>query len=222
MKAIKSISLILPFFFYIGIFTIVGQSENDLLRDLLGQNNTACQRTCLFGIKPDVTTRREVESTFISMGIQYHVMPGTLPGVASFEWRTPASSTSRFLIPNSLALIGFATNDTVSQITIPVDVPLEVVLEVYGNPNDIQVLLNSVYLLYYIENGLIFQVNLNSSAENVTTIFLLSAPRIDLFLNTIGSKPRGQCTEPSTICEISIMQILEKVPSCEYRSMTTD
>jgi hypothetical protein len=176
--------------------------EGQALRDLLGGPN--CQYSCFDGLEPTVTTLDEVKTYFAERGINYAVYEGAgnLPEKDSIHYWKPIDVP--FIDPAETisSEIGYA-NGIVMRLDVMIKIPISAVLEVYGNPVDVQYDDGGRYYLIYPEFGLIFQANF-PDLGNTVAVWIRTPDLIkEMFPSPPTNLSHHECTVPILLCSIA-------------------
>ncbi|HEX2906212.1 MAG TPA: hypothetical protein VHO69_05085 [Phototrophicaceae bacterium] len=176
--------------------------EGQALRDLLSGPN--CQHVCFDGLEPAVTTLDEVKTYFAERGINYTVYEGigNLPEKDSIHYWKPVGVPFIDSAETISSDIGYA-NGIVMRLEVLIKIPISAVLEVYGNPVDVQYDDGGRYYLIYPDLGLTFQANA-PDLDNTVAV-LISTPDLikEVFLNPPLHPSLQECPEPVQLCNIS-------------------
>lgn len=133
-----------------------------------------CQRACWNGIEPGRTTRATVNDILLDNNISYSYVDGLLGDVDSVYniWVAQQEQVE-------IGQIVFK-DDIVAQITLPIQICVLDVVDIYGTSNNVQQSDNFLYLIYP-EHGLVFSINSSDDMFPVSIIFFVSESTIRNF-----------------------------------------
>jgi hypothetical protein len=138
-------------------------TASSALQDLL--TNEECSSACWLGIEPGVTSRETAQNILRDANIIFVDVPLPEPEKnAIYDFSQDKAQSAK----GAIAISG----DTVSQITLVLDVCISRIIADYGTPAEIQESGSYVSLLYP-ESGLVFNVSPNDP-KRVVSIFLTS------------------------------------------------
>ncbi len=151
-------------------------------------NHPDCVRACWLGIEPGVTTQTEVQNITTSLGINYQVVIFSNDGEANGLYQWIPDETQPFInVDNVLDVVSIRfAGGVVSQIKLPVSIPLSMVISEYDAPIRVQEITGNTLELLYPNEGLIFTTNFGN--QTITHLTLISA---DMFEALYSIEPNG-------------------------------
>ena len=156
----------------IAIWRIIPSQSNEAqLRTFLSHDS--CTHACLLGIEAGITTIQQTMDILDRNNLDYTSTIIESDGSISI---VPNDTLPFVDVQDSVQAIGIIFIDNVvNQVSIPVNIPVNTVMNVYGNPEKVLMLrqtTNSSYYMIYSDDGFVFIVSGRGSATEVTSIWL--------------------------------------------------
>lgn len=169
-----SVVMILIFLSNVTINSQTYSPQAEALYELFSGEN--CEFNCILGVQPNVTTYQEFTTWLESQQLAYE-SPSHAP--EEIYWATPPS----IFLPYP-RLSAFILNGHIREISGAINVPVDVILEVFGAPPSMTFDLSEtqnadqalITYLLYPEYGLGFKLSRASFPHVHTTSFVLTAP----------------------------------------------
>jgi hypothetical protein len=146
-------------------------SDAQALKDMLFP--ATCIQACFFGMQPEVTTRQQFE-TFLNQNqiTPYIVSPNDLDNT-HYQWDLPSQTVFKPQ-SGSIGQVIFKQGKIV-RITLPLDIPLSEVYEVFGSPDTVTNYDDRVITLIYKELGAAITLSRQSNHTRTLDVILASA-----------------------------------------------
>jgi len=187
------------------------QTSSDLQNALLSAN---CQRACLWGIEPEVTTKVDVESTLNTQAISFVVKRigadfGQLDYTGPFQYQLEpfryysciSPSTPVEIYTNGEGPLG----DVAIQINIPaINLSRSDVIDAFGYPDAIVDSFDTShqYLMVYPSLGTMFTVDTADQNHQISDIHLLAQRFVDIYYDDPAFTVADPCNDDPNLCDL--------------------
>jgi WD40 repeat protein len=148
-------------------------SAADALRDFL--TDPSCEQACIFGIQPGVTTQTDVEHLLAANNITPDII--SVGDITTYTWfLTPTPVFISEPAASDAIIVNFRA-DVLEHIKINATIPIRIVREAFGDPEDVRVYdgLPSLrdYWLVYPSLGLVFGSDATAPSRTIVSIYIM-------------------------------------------------